>query len=662
MFSEFKTALQKQFLSMKDKNLYRVKIDKDLLWDTYLNSYPEGTNFVYIERREYDCSACRSFIKSIGDLVSIDSKYNLVSLWGIKIDVPEYQIVADALSKLVKSLPIDNIYLHRESSCGVDMNYQMVEGKSVSWDHFYIQLPPKLVCKDVGPSLSSRKSVYDVFKRGLLEITEDSLTTTLELISQGSLYRGSEHRKNIEDFLSVQTKFKKIKDDCKEAFIWEESINNPGFVTCIKNTVIGSLLMDLSEGKELEKSVASYESKVAPTNYKRPSALVTPRMIENAKKKVEELGLTSSLGRRFATISDVSINDILFTDRDKVLLSDNPFDTISATEGVKTISKVEEIPIEKFISEVLPRINSMSVLLENRHAPNLFSLIAPTDLTAKSMLKWGNSFSWAYKGDVTDSIKEKVKAAGGSVTGYLRISLSWFNYDDLDLHVIEPSNFEIFYGDECSLRGTGGTLDVDMNVVPETRTPVENIAYPSKSKMEHGVYKVIVHQFQKRESVNLGFDLEIEFDGNIYSFSYPKGVIGGIPVANIICDSSGLTLKEVIPSSQAVKTLWGVPTQTYHKVSTVLLSPNFWSEQVGNKHYFFMIDKMINDEPTRGFFNEFLSEELTPHRKVLELLGSKMLLPKSEKQVSGVGFSSTNRNNIIAKVSGNFNRTIKVTF
>ena len=46
-------------------------------------------------------------------------------------------------------------------------------------------------------------------------------------------------------------------------------------------------------------------------------------------------------------------------------------------------------------------------------------------------------------------------------TGELQISLSWDQESDVDLHVVEPSGEEIYFGNTTS--ATGGTLDLDSN-------------------------------------------------------------------------------------------------------------------------------------------------------------------------------------------------------
>jgi hypothetical protein len=95
----------------------------------------------------------------------------------------------------------------------------------------------------------------------------------------------------------------------------------------------------------------------------------------------------------------------------------------------------------------------------------------------------------------------------------------------------------------------------------------------------------------------------------------------------------------------------------------VMLSPNHWDgQEIGNKHWFFILDECRNPDPVRGLYNEFLTQEFWEHRKVFEVLGAKLQAPYSEEQMSGVGFSSTVRNSVLAKVSGAFNRVIRITF
>ena len=125
---------------------------------------------------------------------------------------------------------------------------------------------------------------------------------------------------------------------------------------------------------------------------------------------------------------------------------------------------------------------------------------------------------------------------------------------------------------------------------------------------------------------------------------------------------AGFVIAESLPSSQTSREVWGLKTQTFQPVNVLMLSPNHWDDRaVGNKHYFFMIDGCRNDGTARGFFNEFLKADLDKHRKVLEMVGSKMKIEGAE-QLSGLGFSSTMRNSIVCRVKGSFTRTIKITF
>lgn len=334
--------------------------------------------------------------------------------------------------------------------------------------------------------------------------------------------------------------------------------------------------------------------------------------------------------------------------------------------GLKKFDKLTEISIDDFIANVVPTATNIEVLMESRLSNNLVTLTAPVNKDAKNLFKWPNNFAWTYNGGVADSIKEKVRAAGGQTEGFLRCSLAWSNYDDLDLHVVEPSYNEIYYSNRTGK--SGGKLDVDENAgYGKTRKPVENIIWVDERKMLEGNYTVYVNNFCCRESVDTGFTLEIEYNGEVRQFVYDKPVKHkeNVMVAEITYSKSkGIQIRELIPStSNSSIGIWNIDTNKFHKVNVMMMSPNYWDEQgIGNKHYFFMLDDCKNPEPVRGFFNEYLNSELTPHRKVFEVLADKMKTPYQEHQLSGLGFSSTMRNSVIVKVDGTFSRTLKVNF
>lgn len=660
-FIQLKKALNQRFGSMP--NLYKTEVSKEELWDTYLNSFPEGSNPIFRERTEHDCQCCKQFIRACGNVVSIIDG-ELVSIWDVVVDDPNYQIVVSAMSEVVKSRDIKDIFLHPEKNLGTDHNHEIRDGSPYRWDHFHFELSSQYVKKgaDIASTLSQARSTKEVFKRGLEEITTESINTVLELIEQKSIYRGEENKGVVEEFGRHNTQYYALDNYSKDTYCWEHW-NTTG--ARIRNTAIGTLLIDISEGMELDRAVKSFEAKVAPTNYKRPTALITKGMISNAEKKVDELGISESLQRRYAVTDDVTINNVIYADR-SVKKAMNVFDELSRElpDSVKNLDKIDEVDIDTFINSILPKSDSVEIMFENKHMNNLMSLIAPVNSGSKNILKWDNNFSWSYNGEVTDSIKERVKKAGGNVSGDLRASLSWFNYDDLDLHAKLPNGEHIYFSNQSS-RQTGCNLDVDMNAGgSKTRNAVENIVIPNKANLLNGKYLIQVHNYAKRETIDCGFEVEFDFMGDTHNFFYENTVKNGEYIDVIEFEYShenGLKIINSLPESSASKEAWGISTKKFHKVNMVMNSPNHWDgKTTGNKHLFFILDGCKNDKAARGFFNEFLSESLTEHRKVFEVLGSKMKTAVSESQLSGLGFSSTQHNQIVCRVTGSFSRTIKI--
>lgn len=674
-FKQFKKQLQDHFEEMvKDAQiLFEVDIDKDEFWNLYLDSFPKGTNEIYRKRREYDCSCCRHFIKSIGNVVTIKNNH-VHTLWEFQTN-DTFQPVVDALDAYIKSHVVSNVYVSKVKSVGTDHNHERIDEKINTYEHLFLTLPNKIIDKtnrSEGYIKGSYRDVRNVFKRSLDEISTDSIETVLELIAQNSLYKGEEWKGILTEFLQYKKNYENIPDNEKENYAWEKSIIAGTTIGKIRNHSIGVLLVDISNDVDLDTAVKRYEQIVAPANYKRPKAIFTKKMLEEAQKTVEELGYMDSLPRRFARLDDITVNNILFSNRDAARrIHGNVFEEMATDVAVnpKRFSKVEEISAGHFIKDILPTTNELELLFENKHKQNMVSLIAPQNFDAPSMFKWNNAFGWAYTGNMTDSdIRENVKSAGGKVDGVLRFSIQWndeeYNPNDFDAHCRTPQ-CHIYYGNKVD-KDTGGNLDIDI-INPKRGVPaVENITWPDKSKMIPGVYKFFVNCYSQRGGRD-GFKAEIEFDGQIYSFEYPHSLNRNknVMVAEVTLSKDGeFSIKELLPSDVSSREVWGLKTNQFVPVSVVCYSPNYWDKQsgIGHRHVFFMLKDCVNPEMPNGFYNEFLKQELVKHKRVFEALGSKMRVEDVEDQLSGVGFSTTKRSEVVVKVKGATERILKIKF
>lgn len=661
-FKLAKQAVQQDFARIVEQGfpVFRVDVDLDRIWEVYLDSFPADL------KQEHTCSCCRSFIRQAGGLVAIDASMNIVTLWDntdMLLD-PQHELIDafENLAEYVKSLPIVGDFKagsSRERFVGTEKSPDPKLG--VVWEHFYLSLPQSMT----DTPRHAMKETAQVFERGLNEITDHALQTVLELIDQGSLYRGNEFQRPVETFKATKHAYFNLPDKHRKNYVWYQSSRKDlEPILRIRNTAIGQLLQDLSEGKGVEEAVTSFERITAPTNYKRPKALVTPRMVEDAKKTLNEMGLISALKRRRLDTRDLSAADALFTYRPVSKQTDVFDDVIAETAvDVNKLTRVEEIPAAKFFADVLPNVRGLRVLLEPRHLPNLVTLTGPEEDDVKPLFKWDNSYGWSYTGGVADSIKERVKSAGGKVDGWGRFSLSWFNHDDLDIHFAQTNGRDHTYFRQK--RTPLAKLDVDMNTHSLTRDPVENIYF--ENQLPAGEYGIWVQNFQKRESQDAGWEIEAEINGVIYHFSSPISPQTGQDSENIVfsVDNAGNVTFKDNGFAKVTKrsTKWGLKTGIWHQVNAITTSPNHWERPVGNKHLFFLINGCTSDEVTRPFYNEFLVAELSANRKVCEVLAGKIeVTPAVGAELSGLGFSETIRNDVYVEVDGAFKRTLKVKF
>lgn len=659
-FSKFEKIISAQYEKISSSQLFLTD-DSDGLWSCYLNAFPQGTNDVFETRTEHDCNCCKQFVRRLGALVSVDPNTGeRTTIWDTAAKKAEYpyNLVAEECRKYVLSKQIIAPFYTGESSYGQKKSAVVKNGKSFLFYHFHGNTPKESLKPNPGEAIGSWQSAKGVMARSLYELETDVISEVIAVVEEDAtaIYRAQEHLPTLKGFLALTHKFNAIKsDERRDDFIWA-NCKNPH--ARIRNSAIGTLIEDLSEGKEWERAIASFEAKVAPSNYKRPKSIITPKMVEAAVAKIDELGYRASLERRHARIEDVSVRDVLFVDRSiRPHMKDALVESLmaSASKGkVDNGSNFKDISLDEFIEDIMPQCSTIEVLLENRHENSLMTITAPKDPDAPSMFTWGNGFAWAYNGNNADSdITSRVKSAGGNTDAYFRVSLGWYNTDDLDLHCRTPQGVEIYFGNKC------GILDVDMNAHSTVRNAVENMSWSSRPR--DGVYKFFVKNFRQRENVDTGCEVEVYGPNFRESFSAERVTSSDTHAVIEVTIKDGMIaeVKSPMKRSSSSKNMWGLDSQKFHKVQTIMTSPNHWGDRPhGNKHYLFVLEGCKNPDPVRSMFNEFLKPDLHEHRKVMEAVASKTQVQYDDNQLSGLGLSSTRKSSLKIKTDkGQFNVT-----
>lgn len=149
-------------------------------------------------------------------------------------------------------------------------------------------------------------------------------------------------------------------------------------------------------------------------------------------------------------------------------------------------------------------------------AENEDNLNAHADLVAQEEVGTGISVRVTEEED--RELMERLAREGGK-SGVVQISLAWDDYNDLDMHVFCPSGERIYFNNRKS--ECGGELDVDMNVRPKSKTPIENVVWTNQAP--DGEYKIGVHFYRhhrkRRTKKTCQFRLRIVTYGQAKEYS-----------------------------------------------------------------------------------------------------------------------------------------------
>lgn len=708
---QFTQKIQEQFNKMcQTSKLFTSSLSGQQVWDLYLQSFKPDPIFRDPASSVHNCNLCNNFIRRYGNIVAVDENYNIITMFDVDAD-GEYKESSLALTKAIKSAGISEVFFETFNelnslpyeSCNKNMSdfklgvannvkrYTKEEAEKFGvvkpdeirkFYHFHLFLPKEYVDmsgKSIEAIMAEYRDAKNVFQRAMKEIPLETLYLVKDLITQGSLLDGETHLYKIEQIIPLKKEYDSpaMRSTTQaDNWCWVNSYKLP--FAKFRNELIGVLCSELAEGKELNDACQSWNKRVDPANYMKATAPITQKQINEAKKFVEENGYVESFNRRFATIDDIKVSEILHSNVGKAEIK-----TVSIFDNVKSTATrhkraefegIEEVSIDKFMKDILPGCTSVEAFLQNNHDGNMVSLTTANNPDSKPIFKWSNNYSWTFNGNLAgkSQIKQAVKSRGGNVEGVMRVTLAFpGTQDDYDLHLMEPTRNEISFSTLRGKHHSSGMLDLDAQGrdghQPDDKR-VENIIYTDKQLMPKGKYAVYVNNYSGR-GLHTPFTLEVEIEGECTTLELiPNRNVNKTLACTISFDGNAFEIEpsvtmKLVDSKSISKEIYGLETNQFHKVNLVCLSPNHWdTNNVGNKHYFFMLDKCKSPAAIRGFHNENLLPELAEHRKVFEVLGTTNMIQSTDKQLSGLGFNATVKDELIVKLSGSHKRTIKIKF
>jgi hypothetical protein len=300
-------ALIRQRIDSVEGPVFITDADERVLWSTYLQALPT-------ERRgHYRCSACCSFIRKYGGLVTITDGGVMQSLlWDSTADVPPFFIDSvHYLWQVVSKAKVTGPFLwgENEQQWGTPKSKAVQRTNGVvEWTH--LSGRPKCGCWKhplLKPTQKMAEVVQDfgTLSHALSDYGPEVIAQAVRVLEAGALYRSEKALAVAQWAADLHRKLDGAKGERRRNLLWLAAATAPVGFCHLRSTVISTLLDDIKAGLNFDTISRRWSQKLHPLQYQRPSAAPTDGAIAAAEKTFAATGAAAALQRRYATLSDV---------------------------------------------------------------------------------------------------------------------------------------------------------------------------------------------------------------------------------------------------------------------------------------------------------------------------------------------------------------------
>lgn len=402
-YKAFRASTRKRFTSVASRSaaLFTTDVDPDALWESYLGAVDD--------RRTHDCSACRSFVKRYGGLVTISPEGRAkTALWrshGGQGVPGQYQSAVLAMARLVNKSRVTGVFLSEASTWG-----QPVTG---DWTHVAVTQPAKLVFRKTlltaGQRMAELREDFATISRAVVDFDVSVVEQALTVLALESLHRSEKVRGPAQWLLDLHEARSGAKGDARRNVTWLAVATAPPGFTHPRTTMIGTLLVDIADGLSFEDASRRFASNMHPLRYQRPQAPPSSGQVAQAEKIVQALDAEGAFSRRFCHLDEVDSlwapttnskaptkgkDEGLFSNVETKLPSGGP----RKRQGVPMVAPAAAMSWSMFRSEVLTEAKRVEFFAP-RQRLGYTALVIATDQESAPILQWDsleqrNTVSW----------------------------------------------------------------------------------------------------------------------------------------------------------------------------------------------------------------------------------------------------------------------------